>query len=101
MLQGDTLKYNEAITCPPQSSNKRPVTISYDLTDATPLTPKKNRGKTPPTQNSSDSHNTKVTDSSSTTFLKTRSEQQESKKINHAIIETRNPPSQSRRPSES
>ena len=36
MLQGYTLKYNEAMIGPPQFSNKRPVTISYDLTDATP-----------------------------------------------------------------
>ena len=69
MLQGDTLKYNEAMTGPPPSSNKRPVTISYDLTDNTPPTPKKSRGKTPPTQNDSDSHHTEVTDFSSTTFL--------------------------------
>ena len=69
MLQGDTLKYNETMTCPPQSSNKRPVTISYDLTDATPPNPKKSRGKTPLTQNDSDSHNTAVTDFLSTTFL--------------------------------
>ena len=69
MLQGDTLNYNEAMTGPLPSSNKRPVTISYDLTDNTPPTPKKIRGKTPPTQNDSDSHNTEVTDFSSTTFL--------------------------------
>ena len=69
MLQGDTLKYNEAMTGPPPSSNKRPATISYDLTDNTPPTPKKSRGKTPPTQNDSDSHHTEVTDFSSTTFL--------------------------------
>ena len=36
MLQGDTQKYNEAMTGPHQSSHKRPVNISYDLTDATP-----------------------------------------------------------------
>ena len=69
MLQGYTLKYNEAMTDPPQSSNKRPFTISYDLTDATPPIPKKSQGKTQPTQNDSDSHNTEVTDFSSTTFL--------------------------------
>ena len=34
MLQGDTHKYNEA-------NHKRHITISYDLTDATPPTPKK------------------------------------------------------------
>ena len=36
MLQGDTHKYNETMTGPPQSAQKKPVTISYDLTDTTP-----------------------------------------------------------------
>ena len=36
MLQGDTHKYNETMTGPPQSAQKSPVTISYDLTDTTP-----------------------------------------------------------------
>ena len=35
MLQGDTHEYNEAMTGPHQSSQKRSVTISYDLTDET------------------------------------------------------------------
>ena len=69
MLQGDTHKYNETKTGPPQPSHKRPINISYDLTDATPPISKKSRGKTTPTQNNSDSHNTKVTGFPSTTFL--------------------------------
>ena len=38
MIQGDTQKYNEAITDPSHSSQKRHVIISYDLTDETPPT---------------------------------------------------------------
>ena len=70
MLQGNTHKYNEAMIGSPQSSQKRPVTISYDITDATPPTPKKIRGKMTSIPNDSDSHNAEVTDYSSTTFLK-------------------------------
>ena len=54
---------------PLPSSQKRHVTISYDLTNVTPHTPKKSRGNATSTPNDSDSRNTQVTDFSSTTFL--------------------------------
>ena len=38
MLQGHTQKYNEAITDPYHSSQKRHVIIPYDLIDETPPT---------------------------------------------------------------
>ena len=75
------------MTGPPHSSKKRPVTTFYDLTDKTPLTPKKSRRKTTSVPKDSDSQTTKLIDFSSTTFLERF--EANNKKIKKEIIESR------------
>ena len=71
MLKGDKHTYNDNMINPPPSSQKRPVSISYELAIAEiPKTPKKkSRNEVTNTRKENGSQQTELTELSKSTFL--------------------------------